>query len=214
MLAWLSRSLADVPAGEEWLTPAERQALARLRFPKRRSDWRLGRFTAKAAVAASLGIEPSRVEVLAAPGGEPVAAVDGALASISLSLSHRADRAIAAVVGAGASIGCDLEVVEPRSDAFVADWLAPTEQALVRGASGERRALIANLIWTAKEAAAKARGEGLRLNVRCAIVEPVLNVRPDSGGWRPLSVAWTSRHCVDSGYWRVEPGWVMAVVTG
>jgi 4'-phosphopantetheinyl transferase len=213
MVAWLSRSLADVPAGDGWLTAAERGVLARLRIAKRRRDWRLGRFTAKAVVAAWLGVEPSRVEVLAGPGGGPVVGVDGAPAAVSLSLSHRADRAMAVVAGADAPIGCDLEVVEPRSDAFVAEWLAPAEQALVRGAVGERRALLANLVWTAKEASAKARAEGLRLNVRGAIVEPALDVAPAQGGWRPLRVAWTSGQGVDLGFWRAEPGWVMAVVT-
>lgn len=212
MVAWLSRSLADVPADDGWLTPAERDVLAAMKIAKRRRDWRLGRFTAKAAVAAWLDVEPSRVEVLAGPGGGPVVGVHGAPAAVSLSLSHRAERALAVVSGAGASIGCDLEVVEPRSAAFVTEWLAPPEQALVRGAGAERRALLANLIWTAKEASAKAQGEGLRLNVRHAVVEPALDVPPAAGGWRPLRVAWTSGERVDLGFWRAEPRWVMAVV--
>jgi len=32
-------------------------------------------------------------------------------------------------------IGCDLEVVEPRSDAFVADYFTSEEQALIARAS-------------------------------------------------------------------------------
>ncbi len=213
MVAWLSRSLADVPAGDDWLTPAEREVLAGLQVDKRRRDWRLGRFTAKAAVGPWLGVDSSRVEVLAAPGGAPAANVDGAPAAVSLSISHRAGRAMAVVGDVGARVGCDLEVVEPRSDAFVADWLAPAERALVRGAVAERRALLANLVWTAKEASVKARAEGLRLNIRRAMVEPDLDSPPMPGRWRPLRVTWSPGLGVDQGFWRTEPGWVMAVVT-
>ena len=58
--------------------------------------------------------------------------------------------------------------------------------------SGDERAWLANLIWSAKEAAAKARGEGLRLDVRHA--EVVLGASAaDAAGWRPLHVDWGGR---------------------
>jgi hypothetical protein len=41
-LYWLTQTLADVPRQDDWLTPAERACLAKLRFPKRRAEWRLG----------------------------------------------------------------------------------------------------------------------------------------------------------------------------
>ena len=209
-VVWLQRSVADVPGDDGWLTPAERQVLAGLRVDKRRRDWRLGRFAAKAAIGGCLGIGHERVEILAGPGGAPVARVDGQPTPVAISLSHRGDRAVAVV--ARAPVGCDLELIEPRSDAFVGDWLAPAEQALVRAAHGRRRALLANLVWTAKEASAKARAEGLRLNIRKAIAEPDLDAPPDAEGWRPLRVVWPGE--VDEGVWRTEPGWVMAVVGG
>jgi 4'-phosphopantetheinyl transferase len=49
---WLDQTQADVPAGDEWLCAREAACLARLRFAKRRADWRLGRWTAKRALAA------------------------------------------------------------------------------------------------------------------------------------------------------------------
>jgi 4'-phosphopantetheinyl transferase len=212
LISWLHRSLADVPVDDGWLTPAEREVLGGLAIDKRRLDWRLGRFTAKAAVGAWLNVDPARVEVLAGPSGAPFASVEGARAAVALSLSHRGGRALAVIGPVGAPIGCDLELVEPRSDAFVAEWLAPSEQALVRGAAAGRRALLANLVWTAKEASAKARAEGLRLNVRSAVVHAALETRPTEGGWRPLRVSWPSGQGADVGFWRAEPGWVMAVV--
>lgn len=209
MVSWLHRSLADVPADDRWLTAGERDVLARLAFAKRRRDWRLGRFTAKAVVGARLHVEPGRVEVLADATGAPAARVDGSPVPLALSLSHRRERAIAVV--APTPVGCDLEVVEPRSDAFVGEWLSPSEQELVRDAPADRRDLLANLVWTAKEASAKARAGGLRLNVRQAVVEPELAVVEGNDEWRPLRVAWPEG--VDHGAWRSEPGWVMAVVS-
>jgi 4'-phosphopantetheinyl transferase len=204
---WLTRCEADVPAGDDWLGDAERRALAALRFPVRRASWRLGRWTAKAAVGAWLGAEPAAVQVLAAEDGAPEAWVGGRRAPVSLSLSHRAGRALAAVADAPAVVGCDLELVEPRSDAFVREWLSPGEQALVAGRRDGERAELVNLLWTAKEAAAKVCREGLRLPVRDAVARPAAGA---PAAWGPLHVAWEAAEL--PGWWRAEDGWVMAVV--
>jgi 4'-phosphopantetheinyl transferase len=203
---WVTCAHADVPPGDAWLGPAERVVHEGLAFVRRREDWRLGRWTAKAAVAAALGIEPTGVEILAADDGAPEAWVGGEPAGLSVSLSHRSGRGLAAVIEAPAVVGCDLELIEPRSDPFLAEWLAPAEQALV--ATAERPDLVANLLWTAKEAAAKVRREGLRLDVRQAVTELHDAAQPD--GWRRLSVRWTGR-APTPGWWRAEPGWVMTI---
>jgi len=208
-VGWLTRSRADVPPDDSWLGPRERRTLAALRMPKRRDDWRLGRWTAKAALAAWLGAEPARLEVLAAPDGAPEASLDGRRAPVSLSLSHRGGRALAVVGAPPLTVGCDLELIEPRSDAFVRDWLAPAEQALVTAAEPARRAELANLAWSAKEAAAKVRREGLRLAVRDAVTR--LDRAPGLDGWRSLSVSWSDGARMTAGWWRAEEGWVMVV---
>jgi 4'-phosphopantetheinyl transferase len=203
---WLTRSLADVPRDNDWLGTRERAALAGLRFAKRREDWRLGRWTAKAVVAALLGVEPARIEVLAAADGAPEAWLDGAQTPLSVSLSHRAGLALAAVADAPAIVGCDLERLEPRSPAFVRDWLAPAEQVVVGG-----DAVVApNLMWTAKEAAAKVRREGLRLDVRSAVTR-IEGGRDIVGGWSPLVVEWAGETLCTRGWWRVDAGFVMTV---
>jgi len=213
---WLTRSLADVPPAEHWLAPAERRALAGLRAASRRADWRLGRWTAKAAVGAWLSVPPARVEILAAADGAPEAWLDGARVPVSVSLSHRGGRALAAVTDAPAVIGCDLELVEPRSGAFVREWLAPAEQVLLAAHGEGERARLANLLWTAKEAAAKVRREGLRLDVRHAVVAPA-ETRGPAGAWRALRVDWARAHDTPparrqmAGWWRAEPRWVMAI---
>jgi hypothetical protein len=157
---WLTRDLDDVPLDDSWLGDRERLVLAGLRLAKRRRDWRLGRWRAKTAVAALLDVPLVEIEVFAAFDGAPEVRIDGAPAPVSLSISHRAGRALAAVWSRGA-IGCDLELIEPRSDAFVSEWLAPPEQALVAAAAADDRARLVNLLWTAKEGIARrTRTEG------------------------------------------------------
>lgn len=202
---WLIRCRADVPVGDAWLGATERHVLAGLRIAPRRDAWRLGRWTAKAAASAFLALPPERIEILAAPDGAPEVWVSGERAAVSLSLSHRAGRALAVVAPAPAVVGCDLEVVEPRSGAFVREWLSAPEQALVAGLADVARDRTVNGLWTAKEAVAKVRREGLRLDVRHAVVD----ASPPGPGWRPLRVRWEG--CSTAGWWREEPGWVMAV---
>jgi 4'-phosphopantetheinyl transferase len=206
-IGWLTRSRADVPAGDAWLGARERAALAGLAVPHRRDDWRLGRWTAKAYVATWLGVDPARVEVLAAADGAPEAWLDGAPAGVSLSLSHRAGRALAAVCAPPLAVGCDIELIEPRSDAFVREWLAPEEQALVAAADADGRPRLANLAWAAKEAAAKVRREGLRADVRHAVTE--LGDAGAVDGWQPLRVVWDGADF--PGWWRADDRWVMVL---
>ena len=206
---WLSQHLTDVPAGERWLGSGERRVLAGLRLERRRADWRLGRWTAKAAVGAWLDVAPERVEVLAAADGAPEAWVDGEPAPVSISLTHRGGRALATVTQVPDVIGCDLEVVESRSGAFIREWLAPDEQAQVAAADPSQRPRLVNLMWTGKEAAAKVRREGLRLDVRRAVVSGCGFDIAD-GRWRALRVQWQDGGAV-TGWWRAESAWVMSV---
>ena len=206
-IGWLIRSPADVPAGDAWLGPRERAVQAGLRIARRRADWRLGRWTAKAALTAWLGSAADGAEILAAPDGAPEAWLVGERLPVTLSLSHRAGLALAVVADAPAVVGCDLELVEPRSDAFVRDWLAPAEQAALAAAPADDRPRLANLLWTAKEAAAKVRREGLRLDVRQAVARP----GAPGPGWRPLAVEWTGGERT-AGWWRrIEGAYVLTV---
>ncbi|MGA2013093.1 MAG: 4'-phosphopantetheinyl transferase superfamily protein [Solirubrobacteraceae bacterium] len=211
---WSSRRHADVPAGDQWLGEAERATEPRRAVEKRRADWRLGRFTAKAALGAWIGSEPARVEVLAAADRAPEAWLDGARLPVSVSLSHRGDRALATVCAAPGITGCDLELVEHRSDAFVREWLDPDEQRVLARADPSQRALLANLFWSAKEATSKVRRLGLALDVRRAVVTVAPRLDPPGPRcpWQPLRVDWSDRsQPTTSGWWRAECDWVMVV---
>jgi 4'-phosphopantetheinyl transferase len=210
---WLLQAAADVPAGDGWLTPEERTRLAGMRAPARRADWRLGRWTAKRAVAGRLAAQPApaAVEVRSAADGAPEVLVDGAPAPLVISLSHRAGLAVCMVAPAGVSLGCDLELVGPRSDAFVADYLTAPERAAVQAAPVANRPLLVALHWSAKESALKALRTGLRLDTRWVAVDP-----PEAGGpgrWNPLTVRHPATGRAFQGWWRHDAGRVLTMVT-
>ena len=74
---WHHARAGEVPADDDWLTAGERAVVAGLAVAKRRADWRLGRWTAKALLDAVLGVPLHRVEVRAADDGAPEPYVDG-----------------------------------------------------------------------------------------------------------------------------------------
>jgi 4'-phosphopantetheinyl transferase len=178
-LRWLARGVVDVPETDDWLSPAETARLAGLRFAKRRIEVRLARWTAKQALVRALDLvdDPAAlaaIEIRPAPTGAPVAVVGGAVAPISVSMTDRADWAVCVVGPPDHAVGCDLELVEPRSAGFVEDWFTPAERDRVHGApSGDGRDLLANLVWSAKESALKVLQTGLRRDTRSVEVDVV-----------------------------------------
>ena len=206
---WLPRSASDVPEDDLWLSTAERAVLAGLRLAPRRRDWRLGRWTAKQAVATWLGPSWPTAEIVAASDGAPEAFVSGQPAPLAISLTHRSGMAVCAVGPVGSYFGCDLEAVEPRSDAFVHDWFSPSEHALIERASPADRSVVTNLVWSAKESALKALREGLRLDTREVVVSPGDQV---ADGWTPLAVEHTSSGLRMPGSWRMLAGHVLTIV--
>jgi len=230
---WLEQTEADVPAENHWLSAREMLCLAGLRFAKRRTDWRLGRWTAKCALAARLNLPTdlwalANIEIRAAPSGAPEVFLLNQPAPVTISLSHRTGAAMCAVALAEANLGCDLEIVEPRSDAFVADYFTANEQALVEREPVEKRPLLITLLWSAKESALKALHQGLRLDTRCMDVSPVASpvrlagdrrknphpvslLAPVLDGWCPLQVRYGGTR-VFRGWWRHADHMVRTIV--
>ena len=106
-------------------------------------------------------------------------------------------------------LGIDLELVEPRSDAFVDDYFTADESAYVRSlTAGAARDEAANLIWSAKEAALKVRQVGLRADTREVAVD-LGHVR-GRDGWTPLSV--TGRDGASfPGWWRRDGVFLLTI---
>ena len=119
---------------------------------------------------------------------------------------------LAAGPGAGAGagrIGCDLELVEARSDAFVRDYLTPSERRYVDAAADrETRYLAANLIWSAKESGLKVLTTGLRRDTRSVEVA----VGTGAGGWAELTVR-TTEGAAFAGWWCRFGAFILTVAT-
>jgi 4'-phosphopantetheinyl transferase len=193
-----------LPAAADWLSAAERSRAGALRYTKRRTDFLLGRWTLKLAVAKALGWpdDPAvlaRIEGRTAPTGAPLLYIDGLPADRGVSLTDRAGCAVCLVAARPVAVGCDVEIIEPRSDAFVRDYLTLAEQRLV-GAAGPARHTAANLVWSAKESALKVLRTGLRRDTRSVEVE-VDELSPPERTWSALRVR-TAEGEVFPGWWR------------
>ena len=205
--AWLTRGQADLPSGTDWLTEAERGYAERQRFRKRRIEFLIARFTAKSAIAGLLGrpaeiAELARIEIRHEPTGAPYLCVDGQRPPLSMSLTDRAGWAVCLLLEGTARVGCDLELVEPRSAGFVADWFTPAEREYA-AATGQTD-LVANLIWSAKESALKVLGTGLRRDTRSVEV----SLGELGSGWQPLTVT-TAEGERFPGWWRRSGAFVL-----
>jgi 4'-phosphopantetheinyl transferase len=215
-VSWLEQTVADVPAEDDWLSAGEAVRLSGMRFPKRRADWKLGRWTAKRAVAVYLNLpaDPrslAQIEIRPAPSGAPEVFVGDGPAPVTISISHRADHAACAIARPEAAmLGCDLEVVEPRSGAFATDYFTAEEQELLAQASAADRFQLLALIWSAKESVLKALRVGLRLDTRCVAVDPFVGQVSGGSAWRPLRA--NHNGTVLHGWWRQTGNLVRTMV--
>jgi 4'-phosphopantetheinyl transferase len=172
---WLEQTEADVPTTNDWLNQSEAARLDSLRFEKRRKDWRLGRWTAKRAVVAYRNLSGHSqtlrdVEIRPAASGAPEVFLAGQPAPVTISLSHRHGIAVCSIAPSTVALGCDLEIIESRSDSFAADYFTSEEKELVARAGAEGRSRLLTLLWSGKESALKALREGLRLDTRSVVV--------------------------------------------
>ena len=212
---WLEQTEADVPVENDWLSANEAVCLNGMRFAKRRADWRLGRWTAKCAVASFLNLPAdaqglAQIEIRPASSGAPEVFIANEPAAVAVSISHSSGTAVCAVAMSGVELGCDQEVIEARSEAFVSDYFTESEQALVARVCAAERSRLVTLLWSAKESALKALREGLRLDTRSVTVSPI-NGAFNLDGWSPLQV-----RCADGrtfqGWWQQGHGIVRTLV--
>lgn len=203
----------QLPAGLDWLTSAERRRLEGFRFDKRRRDWLLGRWAAKLALLEISGLprrDIRRFAIESAPNGAPLPRLDGSPYRVGLSLSHSHDRAFCAVSREAPTLGCDIELIEPRSEVFVETYFTESERAHVEDVSPPLRDSLITRIWSAKESTLKALHTGLQADTRSVEVH-------DDGecageGWsiaRTIVAAAGEFSCL----WRLDNGFVLTIVT-
>ncbi|TYB60230.1 4'-phosphopantetheinyl transferase superfamily protein [Nonomuraea sp. PA05] len=196
-MRWLARGEEHLPAGNAWLSAGEAERAAGMRFAKRRTEFLVARWTAKQAMRLLYPAPPYELEVRHHPSGAPEAYLAGRRLPIGISLTDRAGWAVCLLGLEPGAVGCDLELVEPRSAGFVADYFTPAEREVI-GADPLR----ANLLWSAKESALKVLRTGLRRDTRS--VEVTLGCGtpaqpPD--GWAGLTVRAQEGRTLH-GWWR------------
>ena len=173
----------------------------------------------------------ANIEIRAASSGAPEVYFQSKPAEAAISLSHRSGIAACAVASSTAVLGCDLEITEPRSDAFLSDYFTTEEQSLVAGAAAGDRSQLLALLWSAKESALKALRTGLRLDTRSVIVGTFEILRREVqeargrgreqanpcpslqslDDWRPLQVG-TSEGKTFNGWWQHTRNLIRTVV--
>jgi len=94
-----------------------------------------------------------------------------------------------------------LELIEPRSDAFIADYFTVEERASIMQTAATERPLLVTLLWSAKESALKALREGLRLDTRSVEVTCGPAAFLAEAAWHPLQVQCTDGHAFH-GWWQ------------
>lgn len=220
---WLCEEHADIAVAPA-LTPAESSAYAALRSEKRRHDWLLGRSVAKRLVQSALADQPGvslsagEIVILSHADGWPQVSLPTLgpdAPRLTLSISHSRDRAFCALVLGEWLLGCDLEIIEPRSAGFVADYFTAEEQALMSATAEARQPTLANAIWSGKEAALKAIRRGLAEDTRLVTCLPGIDEAGD--GWRPLLLRWEQpeRDLPPLvGRWQNGRGFVMTLAAG
>ncbi|WP_306321365.1 MULTISPECIES: polyketide synthase [unclassified Streptomyces] len=173
-------------AFEYWPDPASRDLMMRNQLagderrqyarhpPRGKRQWFLGRIAAKDAVRRHLWdresagpVYPGEVRIANDASGAPFPeGVHGRrLPPLALSLAHCAEAGVALARSADQGpVGIDIEEVTERPEATYEAVLAPIERPLFEEltALGIEPARALTRFWSAKEAAAKAAGTGLR----------------------------------------------------
>ena len=166
---WWARRQDAAPAFEDLLDQAERDRLAAYRRAEDRDRFLAGCAVAKTALGGYLGRDPASVGLdrtcprCGRPHGKPRLAGG---AGLELSVSHAGDLVVVAVA-TRARVGVDVELLDrrlrPRELARVA--LAPEEAEELAALDEDERVRAFLVYWTRKEAATKAVGRGLELEL-------------------------------------------------
>jgi 4'-phosphopantetheinyl transferase len=231
---WLEQTEADVPAANDWLSESEAARLDGLHVAKRRRDWRLGRWTAKLAMAAYRNLPGDSdtlrgIEIRPALSGAPEVYFAGQPVPVTISLSHCHGVGVCAIAHSSVELGCDLEIVEARSQSFTADYFTAEEVKLVAHACADDRSQLLTLLWSGKECALKALRVGLRFDTRSVVVslddgersgaedgapdaDSVLTLQSHGANrWRPFHVRCTGGQ-IFHGWWQNTENLVRTLV--
>jgi 4'-phosphopantetheinyl transferase len=221
---WLLESVDDLKEfPEAFLSAGEMAKYTSFRFPKRRDEWLLGRWTAKRLLQAVLLqqtneiIARSAVEILNDGDGVPYAKLHEEPLAIHFSLSHSTNHALCACYapakqdGTAGRIGADLEFIEPRDEYLVRDYFTAQEAEQVAAIAPALRDTLITAIWSAKEAVLKALHKGLSVDTRTVdITMAPFAQAPSQWAKFEIQLNLETQETL-YGWWRVQEGFVLTL---
>ncbi len=183
----------------EFLDGEERGRLARLRAARASRDYLAAHALARTTLAEIVGCSPARVRIHTSPGGRPELVSPQVAPRLRFSISH-ADGIALCAVAAGRAIGVDIESdrnIGPDALGVAEAVCSPREMQALRALPPPERADFLLLVWSVKEAVAKAAGVGFHLSLSHITVragddgDPALDfdadVPDDAHFWRVAS---------------------------
>jgi 4'-phosphopantetheinyl transferase len=151
----------DVARLAATLAPDERARADSYVFTPDRRRFIVGRAALRAVLGGYLGVAPAAVVIGRTPQGRPTLLGDQA-GALGFSVSRSAGLALCAVT-MGRDLGVDVERIMGGVAEDVIHALSPAELVALRALPPEARERAFFVVWTRKEAYAKARGLGLSL---------------------------------------------------
>ncbi|GHC88057.1 4'-phosphopantetheinyl transferase family protein [Streptomyces flavofungini] len=169
------------------LTPDERNRAVRMAArPGQR--FVASRIFLRCLLSHRLGLPPARVPLRLSPHGKPyLAAVAGETWDVSL--SHAGDT-LAVAIARDRAVGVDIEPnrPQPAMNDIADGFFTPVERRYLRSQPTDRQPTCFQLIWTAKEAYAKALGLGF------ALPFPSFSLTPGPGPATNRYSSWELHH--------------------
>lgn len=143
------------------LSDQELRYFGGLVLERRKHSYLLGRFAAKRAVSLLTGQPAPEISIGYGVFHNPMVSAPAGATVLEVSITHCCGRGAALAFPAAHPMGIDLERIEAAKMAVIEETLTAGEKKLLRLVPGADYASILVVVWTVKEAIAKALRTGL-----------------------------------------------------
>ena len=156
---------------DKFLHADEKTKYQSLSVEKRRNEWIAGVIAIKLALRKmNPDVQLSKIKIEKNEQGKPFIILNKK--PISLSITHSNGFAVG-IVDPNNNTGIDLEIKEKRDSSFVDELISSKEKELINNLKQEINEELLTKIWTAKEAASKVLGTGLKIDLHDLIISKI-----------------------------------------